>query len=163
MFFLTFSCDRRMVEPDRRRGSWNGMVAVDRCSARRFSSHVSDLNPPITLRDVSVVLNEIDDASGRKRNPGLSVIGSICAPRAGLASITHDPVTGLNTMQWTVSQQYIASVEASLVRLGCDRRLTYAEMRAVSNCWTDTIPPVQCAGQLQAGRLLKRRGTLQTV
>jgi hypothetical protein len=65
-------------------------------------------------------------------------------------------------MQWTVSQQYIASVEASLVRLGGDGRLTYAEMRVVSNCWSDTIPSGQCAGQLQAGRLLKRQGTLQT-
>jgi hypothetical protein len=66
-------------------------------------------------------------------------------------------------MQWTVSQQYIGSVEASLVLLGCEGRLTYAEMRVVSNCWSDTIPSVQCAGKLQAGRLLKRRGTFQTV
>ena len=44
---------------------------------------------------------------------------------------------------------------------GCDGRLTYAEMRVVSNCWSDTIPSVQCAGQLQAGRLLNRRGTFQ--
>jgi hypothetical protein len=66
-------------------------------------------------------------------------------------------------MQWTVGQQYVASVEASLVRLGCDGRLTYAEMRVVSNCWSDTIPSVQCAAQVKAGRALKRRGTLQTV
>ena len=66
-------------------------------------------------------------------------------------------------MQWTVSQQYIGSVEASLVLLGCEARLTYAEMRVVSNCWSDTIPSVQCAGQLKAGRLLNRRGTLQIV
>jgi hypothetical protein len=43
-------------------------------------------------------------------------------------------------MQWTVNQQYIVSVEASLILLGCEGRLTYAEMRVVSNCWSDTIP-----------------------
>ena len=66
-------------------------------------------------------------------------------------------------MQWTVSQQYIGSVEASLVLLGCEGRLTYAEMRVVSNCWSDTVPSVQCAGKLHTGRVLKRRGTFQAV
>ena len=51
-------------------------------------------------------------------------------------------------MQWTASQQYIASVEASLVLPGCEGRLTCAAMRVVSNFWPDTIPSVQCAGQL---------------
>ncbi len=95
-------------------------------------------------------------------------IGSITDQVQSDSDLTHatcrgDMLTGLNTMQWTVNQQYIVSVEASLILLGCEGRLTYAEMRVVSNCWSDTIPSVQCAGKLQAGRLLKRRGTFQTV
>ena len=53
-------------------------------------------------------------------------------------------------MQWTVNQQYIVSVEASLILLGCEGRLTYAEMRVVSTAGPTQSRP--CSALVSFGR-----------
>ena len=134
------------------------------CGAQTHYSPFSQVASLISIacgtEDFSAMLNEIGDASGGDGSITDQVQSDSDLTRATCrvycSQLDYTPCNGL------VNEQDIVSVEASLILLGCEGRLTYAEMRVVSNCWSDTIPSVQCAGKLQASRLLKRRGTFQS-